>query len=110
MSAFFIFTIFLVRWPTQSRLRPVLPFPTSPWPLRQVRHHRRRPSTGRGEVEDRGHGDIFHLLHNNLTCVQTARVYRLHVPAAFVASNDKPLPMVVDFHGWGGDSNSQADL
>ena len=61
-------------------------------------------------MEDRGHGDIFHLLHNNLACVQIARVYRLHVPAAFVASNDKPLPMVVDFHGWGGDSNSQADL
>ena len=34
-------------------------------------------------------------------------MYRLHVPTAFVASNDKPLPMVVDFHGWGGDSATQ---
>ena len=54
--------------------------------------------------------DMGTYIHNNLVCVQTARVYRLHVPAAFVASNDKPLPMVVDFHGWGGDSDSQANL
>ena len=40
---------------------------------------------------------------------QTARVYRLHVPAAFVTSNASPLPLVVDVHGHGGDSGSQED-
>ena len=34
-------------------------------------------------------------------------MYKLHVPAAYVSSNDNPTPMLVDFHGWGGDSSSQ---
>ena len=38
---------------------------------------------------------------------QTNRVYRLHLPTAYASSNDAPTPMVVDFHGWSGDSNSQ---
>ena len=38
---------------------------------------------------------------------QTDRHYKLHVPANFPLSNDRPTPLVVDFHGWGGDANSQ---
>ena len=54
-----------------------------------------------------GHSHSFGLTVNDPNLGDTYRVYKLHVPSAFDTSNNKPTPMVVDFHGWGGDSNSQ---
>jgi polyhydroxybutyrate depolymerase len=36
------------------------------------------------------------------------RVYRVHVPSSY--SNAKPAPLVIAFHGWGGDENDYLDI
>ena len=38
---------------------------------------------------------------------QTQRKYRLHLPANYQTSNNQPTPLLVDFHGWGGNAHSQ---
>jgi len=35
------------------------------------------------------------------------RSYALHVPAAYSTENDVPVPLVLDFHGWGGTAHDQ---
>lgn len=54
-----------------------------------------------------GHSHQFELTVTDPNLGETARVYKLHVPRNYATSNDRPTPMVVDFHGWGGNANSQ---
>jgi len=54
-----------------------------------------------------GHSHSFWITVTDPNLGDTQRHYKLHVPAAYVTSNDNPTPMVVDFHGWGGNANSQ---
>jgi len=53
-----------------------------------------------------GHSLLFDLTVTDPHLGETARVYKLHVPTNFPVSNDRPTPLVLDFHGWGGDINS----
>ena len=70
-----------------------------------------KPSVGCGQVlpsqPHPGHSHSFGLTVNDPTLGDTYRVYKLHVPTAFDTSNNKPTAMMVDYHGWSGDSNSQ---
>ena len=36
-----------------------------------------------------------------------SRSYRLHLPLHFPLANSVPLPLVLDYHGWGGTARSQ---
>jgi len=38
---------------------------------------------------------------------EVEREYILHLPASFDSSNNVPVPMVIDYHWWGGSANSQ---
>ena len=37
------------------------------------------------------------------------REYILHLPASYDASNDQPVPLMMDFHGWTGSAADQMD-
>ena len=42
----------------------------------------------------------------SLYAVKVTRHYRLHIPLHIDTSNTKPIPLLLDYHGWSGTANS----
>ena len=47
-----------------------------------------------------------HRRKTSLYAVKVTRHYRLHIPLHIDTSNTKPIPLLLDYHGWSGTANS----
>ena len=69
-----------------------------------------RPSPGCGTASPNqphpGHSHAVTLAFTDPLMGAVTRDYRLHVPLHFDTSNSAPTPLLVDYHGWGGETHS----
>ena len=69
-----------------------------------------RPSPGCGSPLPHqpapGHSHAAKLPFTDPLMGQVERDYRLHVPQHFDTSNTAPTPLLIDYHGWGGNDHS----
>ena len=54
-----------------------------------------------------GHHDKYSVDVNDPDQGQVTRDYVLHVPANYDHSNNVPVPLVLDYHGWTGSADNQ---
>ena len=54
-----------------------------------------------------GQSHTSSIIVNDPNLGEVERSFVLHLPAGYSSANDVETPLVLDFHGWFGDGNSQ---
>ena len=69
------------------------------------------PSVGCGgpmpQQPNPGNSHASSILVDDPNLGSVERTFVLHLPAGYSSGNDVPTPLVLDFHGWGGNGQSQ---